>query len=153
MPETKYGKYIVRGSNPNETRVSRKIAGIDDARIPGSFHFVFTWVHPWEASNKTHGPHVHPVPELLGYFGSDPNNPFDLGAELDIYMGEEMEKHTFNQSSLIYIPPNLPHAPIVIKKMERPYIFIYTMPSGKILESSRKDLVPESLKDIVMFPH
>lgn len=154
MDNTKYGQYITRGPKPDETigLFKNHIGHMDDARIAGSFHFVFTFIFPSEAPHKYHGPHTHPVPEILGYFGTDPDNPYDLGAELEIYLGEEMEKHVFNQSSLIYIPPDLVHAPIIQTRMERPYIFIYTMPTGKILESVRKDVVPDSLKDLMMWP-
>ncbi len=30
--------------------------------------------------------------------GLDPEHPFDLGAEIEIYMGEEIEKYTYNRS-------------------------------------------------------
>jgi hypothetical protein len=104
----------------------------------------------------SHGPHTHEYPEILGWFGIDPDDPFDLGGECTLYMGEEMERHDFNQSTLVYIPPNTVHFPIVYRQIYRPYIFLYTMPTAVLQETSRRDLmprVPEEDRERVIFPN
>ena len=79
-----------------------------------------------EMSTKTlgHGPHSHPVPEVLIAIGSDPENPKDLGAEFEMFMGEEMEKHIINKSTMIYVPANTVHCPFTITKGD-PAVSLY----------------------------
>ena len=58
------------------------------------------------------------------HIGTDPNNPSDLGAEIEMYMGPELEKHVITQTSAVFIPANFIHSPYRIKKVYRPYITI-----------------------------
>jgi hypothetical protein len=39
-------------------------------------------------------------------------------------MGKEMEKHILTKSTVVYIPPNFIHCPWIIKRVDRPWIFI-----------------------------
>jgi hypothetical protein len=71
-------------------------------------------------------------------------------------MGEEMEPHTFDKSTLVYIPAKFPHCPLVHKEVSRPYIFLYTFPAPELQETTRKDLmalVPEEDRKNVFFPY
>ena len=68
-------------------------------------------------------PHVHADAEILAYIGMDPNQPFDLGSEVEIYI--EDEPYTIDRSCLLYIPPGVAHIPWRIKKMHRPYFSFY----------------------------
>lgn len=152
MAETKYGKFFIRGARPGETRPAfqNAIAYLDDDVIPGSFYFNCVFIRPDDIP-RSHGPHTHDHPEILGYFGIDPDNPFDLGAEIELCMGEELEKHVFTQSTLVYIPPGLVHCPIRYRRVERPFIFMYSMPVSKLQEKSYKHLVPEEERDEMVF--
>ncbi|MFH1646817.1 MAG: hypothetical protein ABID71_03870 [Chloroflexota bacterium] len=152
MAETKYDKYFIRGPKPGETRPAflDAVAYLDDDVIKGSFYFNCVYIRP-DHVPRVHGPHTHPHPEVLGYFGIDPDHPFELGAEIELSMGEELEKHVFTQSTLVFIPPGLVHCPIRYNKIERPFIFMYSMPVKKLLEKSYKHLVPEDERDAMVF--
>ena len=152
MSEKKYSQYFVRGCKAGETRDAFRdaVAYLDDDVIKGSFYFTLVYIRPNDIP-RVHGPHTHPHPEILGYFGINPDDPFDLGAEIELSMGEELEKHYFNQSTLVYIPPGLIHCPIVYRRVERPFIFLYSMPVNKLQEKSYKHLVPEDQRDKMVF--
>lgn len=153
MADTKYEKYFLRGPKPGETNpiFQKHIAQIDDTFIKCGLSFTLTYVSPKD-THKIHGPHTHDYPELLGYFGTNLDDPFDLGGEIELYMGEEMEKHTFNKSTLIYLPANFVHCPLIFKKVERAFLFMISVPVGKTRETHRKDLVPEKELDKMVFP-
>ena len=68
-------------------------------------------------------PHMHADAEILAYIGMDPDQPFDLGSEVEIYI--EDEPYTIDRSCLLYIPPGVAHIPWRIKKMQRPYFSFY----------------------------
>ena len=55
------------------------------------------------------------------------------------------------ENTLVYIPPGLIHCPIVYKRVERPFIFLYSMPTNKLQEKSYKHLVPEDQRDKMVF--
>jgi hypothetical protein len=48
----------------------------------------------------------------------------DLGAEVEMHLGPEIEKHIFNKSTIIWIPANFIHSPWKPLKTTRPWIFI-----------------------------
>jgi hypothetical protein len=66
------------------------------------------------------------VEEQWIFLGTDPKDPTDLGGELDCWVGEgeDAEKYTITKSSCLVFPAGLTHAPIYIRKVSRPFIFI-----------------------------
>ncbi len=123
----------------------------DDDIIDGCNYFSAMWMGEMATKTLGHGPHTHPVPEVLVALGSDPDNPKDLGAEFELFMGEEMEKHVVNQSTLIYIPENTVHCPFTITRVTRPFLFIQAHYGPKLAETARRDLVPEDMRSRYIF--
>jgi hypothetical protein len=68
-------------------------------------------------------PHSHTFDEMFLWLGSNPEDPSDLGAEVEFWLGDEGEKRdkvTFDTSTLIFVPAGLRHLPIVYKRVKRP---------------------------------
>jgi hypothetical protein len=74
--------------------------------------------------SQIYRPHVHDFDEITTFFGTNPDDPFDLGGEIEIYL--DNERHIITKSSAIYLPKGLKHNPWWINKIERPIIAIYT---------------------------
>jgi hypothetical protein len=123
----------------------------DNDIIEGSQYFSVMWMGERSTKLFGHGPHTHPVPEMLIAIGSDPKNPEDLGAEFEMFMGEEMEKHIITKSTMIFIPPNTIHCPFNILKVTRPFLFMQAHYGGKLTETARRDLVPEDMRKKYIF--
>jgi len=68
--------------------------------------------------------HSHPNEEILCFIGGNPRDITDFGAEVEIEMGAEHEKHRITQSSCVSIPANLLHCPLNIKKVTKPIVFL-----------------------------
>jgi hypothetical protein len=160
MAKRKYEKLFISGAPPEiqARRPYAAIAFIDGKTFKGCNNYAIFWIgdKPYGAyGHKSwgqifHGPHTHKYPELLIHLGTDPNNPMDLGAEIEMCMGEEMEKYTFNKSMVIYIPANFVHAPWRILKVTRPFIMIEINQSTSDTEKSRQGLVSkEDLKRMI----
>ena len=64
---------------------------------------------------------VNPYHKLLIIFGNNAENPNDLGAEISVCLGEEKEEHILTEASVIVVPPNTPHMPVVCRKIKMPY--------------------------------
>jgi hypothetical protein len=82
----------------------------------------FTWgfyngVGDWRTEL---GSHVHPYPECLVFVGLDTSNIDYLGAEIEIEIGEEREKYTFDKPTVVVIPTGLPHCPLRTKSVHSP---------------------------------
>jgi hypothetical protein len=78
-------------------------------------------------------PHVHKYDEAVFFIGSDPYHLDDLGAEVEISIGEpgKEEKHTFDKPTVLVAPRGLYHCPIITKKIERPYVCMAVSLTGK----------------------
>jgi len=89
------------------------------------FDLNFTWgsysqLGDWERGRD---PHVHPYNECLVFVGHDTNDLTYLGAELEISLGKEQEKHVIDKASVVIVPAGMPHCPLITKRVERPFSF------------------------------
>ena len=153
---SKYRKCFLNELTPAEREIGFGASNMfvtfaDNDIIEGCNYFSAMWMGEMDTKTLGHGPHSHPVPEVLVALGSDPENPADLGAEFELYMGTEMEKHIINKSALIYIPENTVHCPFTITKVTRPFLFIQAHYGPKLAETARRDLVPEDMRSKYIF--
>lgn len=87
-----------------------------DLNFTWAFH---TGIGPWHEKD----PHVHPSDEVLLFLGCDPDNPQYLGAEIEIAMGEEQEKHVFDTPTVVVVPKGLVHCPLITRRVNKPFNF------------------------------
>lgn len=73
---------------------------------------------------KAERAHTHDFHELLCFIGGNPTDINDFGAEIEISLGEEQEKHLITSTSVVSIPPGLMHCPLIIKKVTKPVVFL-----------------------------
>lgn len=71
--------------------------------------------------------HTHHVGEVLYFIGGDPMNFKEFGAEVELTIGEEKEVYFINQTTFVYIPPEVLHCPLVFKKVDKPIMFGHIM--------------------------
>ena len=72
------------------------------------------------------GGETHENPEYLIHLGNNPDDPLDLGAEVDLYLGggKWLEKYTFNKTTAVYLPTGFYHTPWKVKKIWREMTWI-----------------------------
>ncbi len=99
------------------------------------------WEGKWGGSAKK--THVHPFSEVMVFTGLDYNHPQDFGAEIEIEMGPEGEKHVFNTPAIITVPAGFAHAPLITKKVTQPYALLGICLDG---EYSATDLAEKDRK-------
>ena len=138
MSETR-SKYIIQTvqdppmASPEFRRIyegfARRILWIDGNVVEGAFQMNTAWYHGVPEKNPIFEEHVHGEDELIGFFGSDPNDPYDLGGELEFWL--EGEHHIMTRSTMIFVPANMPHMPLKINRVDRPiFHFSIVMNSG-----------------------
>ncbi len=139
----KYDRYFITDTPPNpvhpETRnkisnfawVQYPFCVVDEehGRVPGAF-----WLEPnivvrpdkigedQGAHQGSGRPHRHIYDEYLLFLSLDPNNMGDLGGEVELWMDDE--KHMITRSTAVFIPRGMWHAPLIMRKVDRPYLFI-----------------------------
>ena len=157
MAETKYGKLIidelrapakVMAALSEYSRFGKRILWIDTNVVEGSFQMNCSWyMRPTERSPE---PHAHDVDEIIGFFGNNPNNPWDLGAEIEFWM--DNEQFIINKSALIFIPAGVKHCPLLLKRINRPVIHFSIVGSKEYIvkEDGWKTPPPSGYADYVV---
>ncbi len=147
MAATKYGKYIISElkppaveapwSPPNISGAGKGKGGrvlyMDSSVVPGATYMECVWVLPRPAGTPSPSAgtksHTHHYDEVIGFFGTDLNDPYDLGAEVELWLGDE--KHIITKTSLVFIPAGLRHCPLNFLRVDRP-VFHYTTGPAKM---------------------
>ena len=81
-------------------KFAKRILWIDDDVCPGAFQMNTAWYFAVPERDPIFDEHVHEYDELIGFFGSDPTDPYDLNAELEVTL--DGETHRITRSSLIF---------------------------------------------------
>jgi hypothetical protein len=118
---TKYGKYVV-------TDLFKKIeyyTGSSYVAHNGELGGNITMAYHCMVKPKLFDmSHAHDFQEVLCFIGGNPLDITDFGAEVEIELGAEHEKHVITKTSCVSIPPNLPHCPLNIKRVDKPIVFL-----------------------------
>ena len=131
---TKYGKYILGEPkidkdlppwapppelmDPPSQRT--KVFYLDDRVIKGAFYTEAVWI--WKKTVEGGGPlpHTHDFDEVIGFIGTNPEDPFDLCGEVELCLGPELEEHVITKTCIVFVPKGLLHCPLVFKRVDRP---------------------------------
>jgi hypothetical protein len=119
-------------------KVGKLILWLDNKVVPGAFQMNCVWYFA-PTQRSPGGGHKHDVPEIIGFFGSDYENPHDMGGELEFWM--EDEKFLITESVMIFVPAGVQHCPIVLTRVDRPIFHFSAVTSGEyqaIVQSERE---------------
>ena len=152
MPGADHSKYIITermrdsrdaalpaGVDPasvTDTKTHRKILSLDDYVLEGSMYTEAVWMWPGgsDVYPETAEPesHAHDYDEILGFFGTDFNDPYDLGGEIELWL--EDEKFLLTKTCLIFVPKGMHHCPLVIRRVDRPIFHFSSGPGGAYVQ-------------------
>jgi hypothetical protein len=78
-------------------------------------------------------PHTDESDNLFFFLGTDPNDPMDLGAEAEFYLGEgdTLEKILIDTSACVFVPKGVAHFPLIWKNVKRPVVFFVVWCQGE----------------------
>jgi len=148
MPERKHAHLIltdlqlpteVQTREPDYNQRATRILWLEDAVMPGASSVILSWY--WKATDKEGSPsHVHDFDEIIGFIGSDPQNPHELYGEVEFWL--EDEKYLLTKSCLILAPKGMRHCPLRVTRVDRPILFLAFSSTTKYF----KDKVIEAAK-------
>ena len=139
MEDGEYGKYFITETPPHPEHPQSRSAVSDvpwcdslyidnelDGKLPGAYYLETCLVLRTGTMDDLTVPHTHPFDEYLIFLGANPEDQFDLGGEVELWMGDE--KHVITRSCAVFAPAGVPHCPLVVHRVDRPFIFITTGP-------------------------
>lgn len=128
MTESRYVKNFV--SRPLYEISGGKLTGrqfptmtlMNNKLVPGSnMYLEVGWVWEMPEPNPHIFEHSHDkYDEIVLHIGSDPDNPDDLGAEIEFSVGDD--PFVIDKTSAFFLPAGLKHGPVVWKKVSRPHL-------------------------------
>jgi hypothetical protein len=140
-PVSEYGQYIIAESKPpSEERKefakkrleiggSQQILRSDDTWVKGTFYLSTVWIWNKGLTDEfAPQPHTHDWPEYIAFIGTNPDDPYDLGGEIEIWLGDE--QHRLTKSCLVFIPAGVKHCPILKIRVDRPIFSFSTGPQN-----------------------
>jgi hypothetical protein len=88
---------------------------IDGQKLPNAPYMETVW---FKTTNDT-GPagHFHDFDEIVGFIGSDPDDPQDLGATIQFVLDDRII--TTQKCALFCVPRGVCHAPIIVPELHR----------------------------------
>ncbi len=143
MAELKNSKYIVSELKIPESKqkiaeeyakYATRILWLDDKVVEGAFHMNTAW-YLKAADYIENKPHTHESDEIIGFFGNNPDDPYDLGGEIEIWLQDE--KYIITRSSLIFVPAGMKHCPLILRRVDRPIFHFTTVPGGQYVKDEK----------------
>jgi quercetin dioxygenase-like cupin family protein len=131
-----YEQYVVRspmreaGAEFTAGRTSPTMTYMSGVQVPGVKYYIeYGWTFGMPVS-KIAGAGMPEMAhknydEIVLHLGGDPDNPEDLGGEVEFYVGGQ--PITFNTTSALFIPHGLKHGPIRLKEYRKPHMVIAIM--------------------------
>ena len=133
--DTNYEKYLIRKpiyerGRGVKNRQCPTMTFMSSAQVPESNCYIeFGWIFGIPEPNPAVLRHFHNTDEIILHFGGDPQNPEDLGSEIEIMV--EDEQLVFNTNTALFAPKGLTHCPVTWKKFKKPHIeMAITLGSG-----------------------
>jgi quercetin dioxygenase-like cupin family protein len=159
MPTSKYDERFINIELKEEVRLKEAvdppgerfmdhIIWMDNEVIPGAFYSEVVWFWPGiigtpEEKRKNPGveEHNHPFDEVLAFLGTNPEDPHDLGGEIEFWAGGQQFKLT--KSFMAYIPAGMKHCPLKIIRIDRPIFHFTTGPGTSYTRNDVERKTPE----------
>jgi hypothetical protein len=131
MPERKYEKYILeelkqppggreRDEEHGYNKKNTRVLWLEDEIMKGASSIICSWYR--KAADQGTPAHTHDFDEILGFIGSDYENPTDLGGEVELWLEDEI--YILKKSCFVLCPAGLRHCPLKVKRVDRPFLFL-----------------------------
>ena len=135
MADTKYGRYVVRHD--------LKTGGYGPEYIytgEGDYNSNFTimFLRITEPTLMEEYAHSHDFDMYLYFHSFDADNMGDLGADIEIGLGEEREIYKITTPTSVYIPAGMIHCPLEFKRVDKPVLFVHCTLASKYVKEEDK---------------
>jgi len=136
MTVSRYDKYVRKlvfdSSGPG---YYRNVATLDGKTMDIDAHIQYgVYYAAGDMVAQNRGAHVHDFNQLMLFYGADAADMGELGAEIEMRIGEKGERHMITSSSAVAVKKGMPHFPATIQRMERRFVFVTISCAGEYSE-------------------
>ena len=131
---------------PGRNRPLEHVLWLDGEMAPGCFYSECVWFFPFDQPSPEElerireagggagpQPHIHSFDEVFTFFGTNFDDPHDLGGEVEFWL--EDQQFVFSKSCLVYIPAGMKHCPLHFRRMDR-RMFHFSLGSSQVYEAT-----------------
>lgn len=135
MADTKYGSYVVKHDLQTGGYGPEYIyTGEGDYKSD----FTIMFLRITEPTLMEEYAHSHDFDMYLYFHSFDADNMGDLGADIEIGLGEEREIFKITTPTSVYIPAGLIHCPLDFKRVDKPILFVHCTLASKYVKEDDK---------------
>lgn len=91
----------------------------DRLDLPGVPYFSIVWYYSLGQHEEIET-HTHDFDEIVGFMGSNPDDPWNLNGKIRMFLDGEWVEIT--KSTVMFIPAGVEHCPYIIEEIERPIL-------------------------------
>jgi hypothetical protein len=135
MAMTKYGKYVIKkplaigGYGPEYIYTGER---------EYNSNFTIMFLRITGPTLMEEFPHSHDFDMYLYFMSFDPDNMGELGADIEIGLGEEREIHKITTPTTVYIPAGMVHCPLEFKKVTKPILLVHCTLASKYVKDPER---------------
>jgi hypothetical protein len=141
-----YGKYFVQDLAEHArslgepefvtlyNKFAKRILWMDSQVVPGAFQMNTAWYFNVPERDPIFTEHDHPYDELIGFYGCDKDDPYNLNGVIEFSVSGEA--HRLTRSTMIFLPGGLSHNPVRILEVNKP-IFHFSIAMNPDYEGTK----------------
>jgi len=138
MSKGKYSKYVITPPTPMGDFPPPAFRMVYDGLANGgSGNVGIRYSYFFGPDFQFEEPHRHDFDQFLVFLGS-PENINDFDGVVEIWLGDEREKHTITKPTVVHVPAGLLHCPMAYKRMKKPILLINITLSGEYAKKRDK---------------
>ena len=99
-------------------RFAGRILWMDSNVCEGAFQMNTAWYFAVPERDPIFTEHVHDYDELIGFYGSNPEDSYELGGVIEFSVNGEARRLT--RSTMVWLPAGAAHNPMRILEVNRP---------------------------------
>ncbi|MBS7640991.1 MAG: hypothetical protein QXJ19_02010 [Candidatus Bathyarchaeia archaeon] len=151
LPREVIESFMRRGPVRSTVKIERLLY-LDKEVVDGAFYMEVTLCHEGTSEDFIEDPHIHDADEIIAFIGTDPNDPWNLNSEIELWLNDKL--YTINRSCLVFIPRGLKHCPIRFKMVGKPLWFMTLSPMSmytrKVMEKSVSEESARNLEHLIV---
>lgn len=137
MAVKKNQKYVIELEFKDGPGFYRQVANVNGKDFGIDFDVEYgAYIAPGKMGNGPARPHIHDYNQVMLFLGCDANDMGELGAEVELNLGEEGETYMITTSTAVAVPAGLAHYPANIVRMNRRFVYMeVSMTSEKSMKT------------------
>ena len=130
MTANRYGKYFVKEPLLDRGGFYPVVVANGAEHYEGS-EFSFRVHYIAEPGILVKEPHSHDFEQFFFFLSADFSNTHEFQADVELSLGEEVEKHVITVPTTVHVPIGMVHGPLEFKNVIKPIIFVDTLLSAQ----------------------